>query len=823
MGETTAATKTFQRPMEQPAEAAGQQTLPREVLKWLQSLDLSYSIKNLKRDFANGFLMAEIFTRYFPGDISMHTFDNGHKLACKRDNWEQLHRFFKKRNLPISKNDFEPIMEAENGAAIALLIKVYTMLTKRTVPVFTLQEVPADGMEGGLSTRRGSAEVRSPGGKQTSQQEVEVVNVEDTSQQDAYRLLQAQRMNRNIGRTVPKGVSEKTETINLEIADAQARTLTKNVAQLRAQQHQVMQSMMKGGRTGTSMSGRRSAAESEGDPQVAPVGPLIGSAKPVSEVMRPIVTSVLQEDAIVMKSLDPRKDVVHSFMELCKRLVPEVMTVKVFDSLSSQANLLVESILRSPAEFWRLWSLFFPPMVDFSETSAVFESVLHLFRRVGSLLQQADQVVTQQLMIDVGLPSLGPLLADTAGKREPLCELIYTYVQPAVLSHLAVLRAVKEAIERLPVYIACLSYFVHLEVSAGLLNEHLMEHYMYYALVALQSPQPRIRVAGLSILVKVTSSSQEHSASVLAHLPHFISLVSDSWWEVQAQLLLLASNLLVYTAAAQQSQQQPAEAIETPLDEAVEALLTVVSTLMDTRASKNVIQVGLCALARNLEAYPSLISNYVTLLVKQPPALRSRLLAPDEDKENDGPGFAPRRLGYVLGTASCVYEEWNVATVWPAAAVCRTMAEQAEAAQLNTFEPEHMQIVISCLPEPGTNLGEEWLEVFEKVKPFLFVALIDPGLHPLAADVVFRFWLCKPQKVAQAAMEASKRPLLQALRVLYTDVDKAKAQDVHMVAFLKSLKETGGAVKETLQGVVDQFREAHNTEYRRSSLDTLFE
>merc|ERR1719353_1452585 len=120
--------------------ATAASSLSREVLKWLQSLDLSYSVKSAKRDFSNGFLVAEIFSRYYPDDISMHSFENGTKSATRNDNWEQLFRFFKKRGIPISRLDFEPCMNHSVGASAAIFVKVYQWLTKRNVAFFTAQE-----------------------------------------------------------------------------------------------------------------------------------------------------------------------------------------------------------------------------------------------------------------------------------------------------------------------------------------------------------------------------------------------------------------------------------------------------------------------------------------------------------------------------------------------------------------------------------------------------------------------------------------------------------------------------------------------------------
>lgn len=80
-----------------------QRTLPREIIRWVQGLDLSYSIKDPKRDLNNGFLVAEILSRYYPrpGILNMHSFDNSQNFERRKNNWELLDLFFKKNEMPF--------------------------------------------------------------------------------------------------------------------------------------------------------------------------------------------------------------------------------------------------------------------------------------------------------------------------------------------------------------------------------------------------------------------------------------------------------------------------------------------------------------------------------------------------------------------------------------------------------------------------------------------------------------------------------------------------------------------------------------------------
>lgn len=117
--------------------------LSREVLKWLQSLDLTWQVKNPKWDISNGYLIAEIFSWYFPQDIQMHSFYNRDSLDLKTRNWYILKNFILKNGIDVKMSDVDGTIHCREGAATELVEKLYEILTNRRVKKLP-SEVPLE-------------------------------------------------------------------------------------------------------------------------------------------------------------------------------------------------------------------------------------------------------------------------------------------------------------------------------------------------------------------------------------------------------------------------------------------------------------------------------------------------------------------------------------------------------------------------------------------------------------------------------------------------------------------------------------------------------
>ena len=129
-------------------------SLPREVIKWIQSLDLTYSVKNIKKDFNNGFLVAQILSRYYPVTnnqaanfkaMQMHTISNELSMKARRDNWTQINKFLIKINEVNTRiDDMETFIRNENGEILLFIISLYQELTKRHIPLLEGKIISTD-------------------------------------------------------------------------------------------------------------------------------------------------------------------------------------------------------------------------------------------------------------------------------------------------------------------------------------------------------------------------------------------------------------------------------------------------------------------------------------------------------------------------------------------------------------------------------------------------------------------------------------------------------------------------------------------------------
>ncbi|CAK0829164.1 unnamed protein product [Prorocentrum cordatum] len=310
---------------------------------------------------------------------------------------------------------------------------------------------------------------------------------------------------------------------------------------------------------------------------------------------------------------------------------------------------------------------------------------------------------------------------------------------------------------------------------------------------------------------------------MLKLLPSFELLASDEWWEVQAQLLLLCASLLNRIAVSSRHGGPDAgEGAEEPASaEEVDCLMAVVSRLFLASGSKNVLQVGLTALVHVLQDYPTLLPVYVSVLLEQPANLRQRLLRLPEDAEGGELGMT--RLAYVAGSSSRMYDETCISAVWPHLDVARTLARQLEASQEPRFELEHAQVLLASLPPEFDERrpGRVALEVFEKVKQYVFAALADPDLHRLGAQIIERFWLSSVEPLSSASMAGSRGPLLQTLRLLHAAPGRAAAEGASLAQLLRGTAGGDSAAAAEVAGILEAFRETYPAEFERSQLGEL--
>ncbi|SOS81451.1 conserved Plasmodium protein, unknown function [Plasmodium sp. gorilla clade G1] len=95
--------------------------LPREVIKWLHHLNISYSLRNIK-SASNGIIIAEILNIYMPQSIHMNSLENGFSKEIKRKNWIIIKKVLTHLNIHY---DETAIINSEKNEIVKLFIQLY--------------------------------------------------------------------------------------------------------------------------------------------------------------------------------------------------------------------------------------------------------------------------------------------------------------------------------------------------------------------------------------------------------------------------------------------------------------------------------------------------------------------------------------------------------------------------------------------------------------------------------------------------------------------------------------------------------------------------
>ncbi|KDO33972.1 hypothetical protein SPRG_01248 [Saprolegnia parasitica CBS 223.65] len=688
---------------------AGANKLNRELLRWLQSLDLAYSLKNIKRDFSNGFLIAEILSRYYDKDISMHSFDNGIGLKVKKDNWDQLLRFMAKVpdfELVGGKSEADAVMHCENGAAVTYLGKLYQCLTKRELqqvhPRPVEEDIPPYAKPTGSALIR--EKMRGPEFAETTDelqmgQKVRSVHArhEETLQLDRLNDLERYGPSSTESKLVrprnQKVLGEESPVITQAVVkEVQIKTIDDrnfNLAHLRATRE-----------ASAAMTVNASNAEYGYGADVD--GLELGEKPPkrrLKDLLNEYITRKLTGTSILTQ-LDARKDRFDAFLSVVSAggVVSDDDAADVFRDLVDPGSVLANVLLDSPKDFWKFAGLLVPFLRDFGDDNPIFTASVQLWTTLGALCTKRDPAAAAIALSDYALPQLSSILVSSSTKRHAILRVIYAFGSTKVVAHIQTIKRLREGLPNMQVFIHCLALLLGLETE---MDDTLADLYYYYCCIGLDMACEKLRAACISMLPQFLVSAPHFALDLVPRLLAFS--LRSTWWEVRAQMLLVVTSVLHFATLS-----TAPPAVECHVD----MCLALLEREFTPSASLNLRRLGLVHVAKLHVRYPELLANYTDVLLSLPLPMLSDLVQESADDVASLP---------VTGASGAVYHLVSVRGVWDALAIAKQLGFDHETSRL----PSEATVVVlhACLEDLAKSQPEQLNSVFGQVQQLVIASL----------------------------------------------------------------------------------------------------
>ncbi|EFC46503.1 hypothetical protein NAEGRDRAFT_65518 [Naegleria gruberi] len=714
--------------------------VPREILKWMQSLDLSYSIKNMRRDFSNGFLIAEIISRYFSQEVEMHSFDIGVGVKAKMDNWQLLEKFFRKHGLNISRKVIDDLIACRPNSLNVVLEEVYTFLTEKSV--------------------KKAKPIRLP-----------TVNVPN------FAKPTVSKTNKDDGRAA---VSSFVMSKRNQISSAKGNSSNNNT-------NNEIPSLEITFRDSKSSSTQRSKSSNQ-QQQMAATALLANIFIDMNDIIE--AASCNESDIISEYRLD-RGNLIASFLEKINS-IPVEHSEGILNSIKERIPLYSEMMSAQPKDFWKFMNIFIPAVRNSSAT--VFQILCSILITLGIEMVSRDPESTWEAVEDFALDKFVETISTQASKREEIVQIVYSFTTSDFHTHK---RVISKLVEKCSKYeshliIHILALLVRHESSlltiydsgnGPIFNDDqvdFFEVYMNHAISGLSNPSPKVRASSLSIVHTLlsydditfdnkneTKSKRDNSESevnfsnqpLLYIMENLWSqsiepLENDNWWEVTAQLIVLTSKCL--------TQVKKLYMVDN-IQEHEDILIAFLERLLARELSSTLKSIILSYVSSHLKTYSDrLTSVYLDILFSITEEERVALL---EQPSNHVELLQVGNSQYKFPIMSIPFE-------WDSLTVAKVVSDQV--VNLDHLEVEHYDVLNACIsiaqldqPEDDKTFKDscpsEWLEIYDRLQNHFFVGLVDEELCEMAAQLIVKFFSVLKKEVVKS-MAAQ---LVNSIEIIY--------------------------------------------------------
>ena len=561
-------------------------TLPREILRWIQSLDLSYSVKDVKKDLSNGFVLAEILSRFYPGQVPMHSFDNSQKKDRKQNNWNLLDKIFQKQGLNIGPQDFAQVVENNDvPALIDVVIKLYGELTGKRINRNALTVIQnfnrtlnvtgkhEEFNQSFLLKDRGLEKLQDqkdiPHEEKKAPEKEENKNKEEKDQKEASKVPHHFEMSKSSQHQTStklktflkyesRPISPRPELSNMkfEVKSTNIRPLNINVSKLRATKENNLTMNGTSNYTQLSMDAGNQERPSPGMHHYHHHQTLSGTGDSKTQnskkekMMEQSVYDILNAhfqvrfvDSSFVK--DYQLFNLKSYPEMISSF-DEAFNAAVFKEISDRSDSLSSFMLRDLNEIWKFLNFMLNCLKNVPIDKEYFSTIILTLKYVGERSVSKDPNRSIKLLKENFLEMIYSQLttAPIFEKKEHLAMLLYYFVPNTADAKRQIILAFKDVAKDQKIFMEALVILLNSERNWRSQEDILFyfEIGMKYAKSGIQSSHPVVKTMALAILANLARLNFELIVEFVRSRLEELSL--EEWWEDKCQAIIICSRII---------------------------------------------------------------------------------------------------------------------------------------------------------------------------------------------------------------------------------------------------------------------------------------